>query len=255
MRTHHASRVAPEKITGTFTEIGTTTPGLRSASIHLLSRGDNRNVVRSEPMLSTPPNDTTEILADIDGLPILVRLLVKDITAEVQSHYASKAGEFHSLLSHTLRKAVDRMRGSSLQDDASARQPLAIVELKASGHSLTQLPAAPGDTVLQVGSLRLDLLDRTAKRGDRQIDLRPKEFQLLKYMMQRCDEPLTRATLLKEVWHYRFLPETNLVDVHMGRLRRKVDGPDEAPLIRNVRGVGFVLSPLRSAQHRDPPNQ
>src|SRR5437667_12731177 len=61
-------------------------------------------------------------------------------------------------------------------------------------------------------------------------------------MMQRSDKLLTRANLLKEVWHYKFVPETNLVDVHMGRLRRKVDGPDEVPMIRNVRGVGCVLS-------------
>ena len=72
--------------------------------------------------------------------------------------------------------------------------------------------------------MELDLLDRTAKRGDRKIDLRPREFQLLKYMMQRSGRLLTRATLLQEVWHYRFVPETNLVDVHMGRLRRKVAG-------------------------------
>jgi DNA-binding response OmpR family regulator len=96
--------------------------------------------------------------------------------------------------------------------------------------------------VLRVGPLELDLLDRTAKRGDRQIDLRPREFRLLKYMMQRNEKLLTRATLLKEVWNYKFVPETNLVDVHMGRLRRKVDGPNEAAIIRNVRGVGFVLS-------------
>jgi DNA-binding response OmpR family regulator len=65
---------------------------------------------------------------------------------------------------------------------------------------------------------------------------------LLKYMMQRSDELLTRATLFKEVWHYKFVPDTNLVDVHMGRLRRKIDGANETPMIRNVRGVGFVLT-------------
>jgi DNA-binding response OmpR family regulator len=85
-------------------------------------------------------------------------------------------------------------------------------------------------------------MDRTAKRGDRRIDLRPREFQLLKYMMQRSDKLLTRATLFREVWNYKFVPDSNLVDVHMGRLRRKVDGPNEAPMIRNVRGAGFVLS-------------
>jgi DNA-binding winged helix-turn-helix (wHTH) protein len=97
------------------------------------------------------------------------------------------------------------------------------------------------ETVLRIGPLELDLIDRAAKRGDRRIDLLPREFQLLKYMMQRSDKVLSRATLLKEVWHYKFVPRTNLVDVQMGRLRHKVDGANEAPMIRNVRGVGFVL--------------
>ena len=102
--------------------------------------------------------------------------------------------------------------------------------------------------MLRVGPLELDLIDRTAKRGDRPIDLRPREFQLLKYMMQRSDKLLTRAVLLKEVWHYKSVPETNLVDVQMGLLRRKVDGANEAPMIRNVRGVGFVLDAIPLSQ-------
>jgi DNA-binding response OmpR family regulator len=85
-------------------------------------------------------------------------------------------------------------------------------------------------------------INRTAKRCDRLIDLRPREFQLLKYMMQRSGQLLTRAKLFEDVWRYEFVPETNLVDVHMGRLRRKVDGSNEAPMIRNVRGAGFILS-------------
>jgi two-component system, OmpR family, phosphate regulon sensor histidine kinase PhoR len=100
----------------------------------------------------------------------------------------------------------------------------------------------PRETVLHVGSLELDLIDRIARRGNRPIDLRPREFQLLKYMMQRSDQVLTCANLLKDVWHYKILPETNLIHVHMGRLRSKIDGPKEVPMIRNVRGEGFVLS-------------
>ena len=113
--------------------------------------------------------------------------------------------------------------------------------------------AQPNETVLRVGPLELDLIDRTAKRGDRPIDLRPREFHLLKYMMQRIDQLLTRATLFKDVWHYKFVPETNLVDVHMGRLRRKVDGSNEASMIRNVHGEGFVLTaiPSRKVHRRD----
>jgi DNA-binding winged helix-turn-helix (wHTH) protein len=97
------------------------------------------------------------------------------------------------------------------------------------------------ETVLRVGPLELDLIDRAAKRGDRDIHLRPREFQLLKYMMLRSDKLLTRAALLKEVWHYKFVPKTKLLDVQMGLLRRKVDGANEAPMIRTVRGIGFVL--------------
>jgi DNA-binding response OmpR family regulator len=137
---------------------------------------------------------------------------------------------------------ADRIRGSSRRSDDPSKQPLAIVELMSGAEPLVPLRAVPNETVLRVGSLELDLIDRTAKRGDRQIDLRPREFQLLKYMMRRSDELLTRATLFKDVWHYNFDPETNLVDVHMGLLRRKVDGSNEVPMIRSVRGAGFVLS-------------
>jgi DNA-binding response OmpR family regulator len=181
-------------------------------------------------------NATAELLADIEGLPVLVRLLVQDVPAEMRSDLVTDA-DVHSLLSATLEKAIERMRGSPLRHDATSEQTLAIVELISGG-----VPAPLNDTVLRVGPLELDLIDRTAKRNDRGIDLRPREFRLLKYMMQRSGRLLTRATLLKDVWNYRFVPETNLVDVHMGRLRRKVDGSNEPPMIRNVRGVGFVLS-------------
>jgi two-component system OmpR family response regulator len=115
-----------------------------------------------------------------------------------------------------------------------------LVELIARIEAL-RLPADTRETKLRVGPLELDLIERTARRGDRSIDLRPREFRLLEYMMRHQDQILTRATLLKEVWNYKFVPESNLVDVHMGRLRRKVDAPYEPAMIYNVRGVGFVL--------------
>jgi DNA-binding winged helix-turn-helix (wHTH) protein len=199
-----------------------------------------------------------ELLADIDGLPILVRLLVKNVPSKMRSDLVAQDADIHSKLSSTLEKMVGRMGGSPLRRGDPSQQPLAIVELISSGEPLVRRPAPLNETVLRVGPLELDLVDRTAKRGDRQIDLRPREFHLLKYMMQRSDELLTRATLFKEVWNYKFVPETNLVDVHMGRLRRKIDRPNESPMIRNVRGVGFVLSatpllqgsPTRPAERR-----
>lgn len=215
-------------------------------SIHLLNSSTrpvpHRDFVRSTRTPPTLRNEVAELQADIDGLPILFRFFVKDVPAGLQPAFVSKDADIHSLLSSTLEKMVDRMRGSSLRSDAPSKPPLAIVELISSRKPLAELPAPPNETVLRVGPLELDLLDRTAKRGDRQIDLRPREFRLLKYMMQRSGKLLTRATLLKEVWHYKFVPETNLVDVHMGRLRRKVDGSNEAPMIRSIRGGGFVLN-------------
>jgi DNA-binding response OmpR family regulator len=150
-------------------------------------------------------------------------------------------GVIHSLLLSALEKIVDRMNRASLRSDDPSRRPLAIAEKDSSMESSVRSPAEPHETMLRVGSLQLDLINRTAKRGDRPIDLLPSEFRLLKYMMQQSGKLLTRAKLFQDVWHYKFLPETNLVDVHMGRLRRKLNGPNEAPMIRTVRGAGFIL--------------
>jgi two-component system, OmpR family, response regulator len=135
----------------------------------------------------------------------------------------------------------DRVRGLRAGGDDYLTKPFATVELIARVEALLRRPAENRDTVLRVGPLELDLIERTAKRGERAIDLLPREFRLLEYMMRRKEQMLTRAMLLEEVWNYKFVPQTNLVDVHMGRLRRKVDEPNEPPMIHNVRGVGFIL--------------
>ena len=250
MRTHSKSSHASDRMVSAFVAADSGIPEPRSASIHLLTRpGQHRSVVRSQPVPPALRNEMAEFQADIDGLPILVRFRIRDIPAAMQSDSATRGTDIHSLLSSTLEKLLDRMRGSTPQSGGRPKQP--IVEL-ASREPPVRLPAPPNDTVLRVGPLELDLLDRTAKRGDRQIDLRPREFRLLKYMMQRSEQLLTRETLLKEVWHYKFVPETNLVDVHLGRLRRKIDGPNEAPMIRNVRGAGFVLSANPLSQDTPP---
>jgi DNA-binding winged helix-turn-helix (wHTH) protein len=140
------------------------------------------------------------------------------------------------------QRSLEHDRAQKPKDHGLSKRPLSIVLIISRLESCVRSPIEPRETVLRVGSLELDLIDRTARRGGRPIDLRPREFQLLKYMMQRSDQVLTRANLLKDVWHYKFAPETNLIDVHMGRLRRNVDGSNDAPMIRNVRGEGFVLS-------------
>ena len=156
--------------------------------------------------------------------------------------YPIKEAHVHSLLSDAVEKMVNRILETSGQNSGLSKQPLSLVEIISRMESSARSLLEPRETVLRAGSLELDLIERTAKRGNRLINLRPREFQLLKYMMQRSDQLLTRATLFKEVWHYKFVPETNLVDVYIGRLRRKLDGSNEDPMIRNVRGEGFVLS-------------
>jgi two-component system, OmpR family, response regulator len=135
----------------------------------------------------------------------------------------------------------DRVRGLRAGGDDYLTKPFAIQELIARIEALLRRPSENRDTVLRVGPLELDLLSRTAERGDRTIDLLPREFRLLEYMMRRKDQMLTRAMLFEEVWNYKFEPQSNLVDVHMGRLRRKVDATNEQPMIHSVRREGFIL--------------
>ena len=123
----------------------------------------------------------------------------------------------------------------------SAADVAVVAKLLSKVEALLQRPADVRETVLSVGSLRLDLVTRTVSRNGRTIDLLPREFRLLAYMMRHQGQLVTRAMLFREVWNYRFVPESNLIDVHIGRLRRKIDQPDKAPMIYNVRGQGFVL--------------
>lgn len=117
----------------------------------------------------------------------------------------------------------------------------AIAELLARVEELLRPPADSRETILSVGPLRLDRLTRIVRRGERTIDLRPRELLLIEYMMRRQGQLLTRAMLFREVWNYKFIPRSNLVDVHMGRLRRKIDQADEWPMICTIRAQGFVL--------------
>jgi len=173
-------------------------------------------------------------MADVDGLP-----LVEDLLSSADGSIPKNA-DAQTQVSSVFERMVAGMRGLFAPMGDLSKKPIVMVELIWNDQSLVWSRVRPN--ALRVGSLALDLIGRTAKRGNRPIRLLPREFELLRYMMRRSDRLLTREALLKEVWHYKFVPETNLVDVHMGRLRRKVDGSDDAPMIRTVRGVGFVLS-------------
>jgi two-component system, OmpR family, response regulator len=138
--------------------------------------------------------------------------------------------------------AIDeRIRGLRAGGDDYLAKPFAMGELVARLEALLRRPAEPRESLLRVGPLELDLIERRVRRGQRLIELLPREFRLLEYMMRREGQTLTRSMLFEEVWNYRFVPDSNLVDVHMGRLRRKLDAPGEPPMIHSVRRAGFVL--------------
>jgi two-component system OmpR family response regulator len=168
------------------------------------------------------------MLPGMDGLSIIETLRKEQVRTPV-------------LVLSALGAVDDRVRGLRAGGDDYLTKPFAILELVARIEALLRRPVESRETVLRVDALEIDLIKRTARRGSREIDLLPREFRLLEYMMQRRDQLLTRAMLLEEVWNYKFVPTTNLVDVHMGRLRHKVDGPNETPMIHKVRGAGFIL--------------
>lgn len=133
----------------------------------------------------------------------------------------------------------DRVRGLRAGGDDYLPKPFALVELLARVEALLRRPIDARDTRLLAGPIHVDLLEGKATRCGRPLELLPRELQLLEYLLRRPGRVVTRSMLLQDVWGYTFEPQSNVVDVHMGRLRRKVDGVGEAQLIRNVRGQGY----------------
>ncbi len=145
------------------------------------------------------------------------------------------------LVLSALTAVNDRVRALRIGGDDYLSKPFALPELAARVEALLRRPVQTRATVLRVGSLELDLIERVARRDDRMIELSKTEFKLLEYFMRRPDRVVTREMLLEDVWHYHFIPQTNVIDVHIGRLRRKIDMANEVPFLLNVRGTGFVL--------------
>ena len=144
-----------------------------------------------------------------------------------------------ALVLSALGSLDDRVRGLRAGGDDYLSKPFALVELIARVEALLRRPNETRDTRLLLGPIDIDLLAGTASRTGRPLDLLPRELQLLEYLVRRPGRVVTRSMLLQDVWGYSFEPQSNVVDVHLGRLRRKVDGAGEPPLIRNVRGQGY----------------
>lgn len=168
------------------------------------------------------------MLPGMDGLSIVRALRSHQITTP-------------ALVLSALDQVGDRIFGLRAGGDDYLIKPFALEELAARLEALLRRPIDGNQTILHIGSVKLDLVAGKAWRSGRPLDLLKREFQLLEYFAHRADQMITRQMLLTDVFGYRFELKTNLLDVHVGRLRRKLDLPNEAPSLINIRGVGYVL--------------
>ena len=170
-------------------------------------------------------------LPDQDGITLILRLRQMGMAAPV-------------LILSARRSVDDRVRGLEQGGDDYLTKPFALAELLARLRNLLKRNAPPSseNTRLRVMDLELDLLRREATRAGNRLQLTPQEFVLLEYLCRNAGRVVTRSMILEKVWGMRIQPDTNVVDVHIYRLRGKVDGQGQAPLIRTLRGVGYVVN-------------
>jgi two-component system OmpR family response regulator len=170
-------------------------------------------------------------LTDVDGIEVIRRLRQDGIVTP-------------ALIISTFDKVDDRVEGLRAGADDYLVRPFAVAEMLARVDALARRNGTIArETVLRVGDLEMDLLTRTAYRGGREIRLRPREFRLLECLVRNAGEVVPRSLLLRRVWDLNFDPMTNIIDVYVGRLRRKVDSDQAYPIIHTVRGVGFCAMP------------
>ena len=169
------------------------------------------------------------MLPGLDGLSVLKTL-------------RSSGRKTPVLILSALGEVDDRVEGLKAGGDDYLVKPFAFAELLARIEALSRRGDPGGEqTRLKVGDLELDRLTRTVKRAGRTIDMQPREFKLLEYLMQHAGQVVTRTMLLEGVWDYHFDPQTNVIDVHISRLRNKIDKGFDTPLLHTVRGAGYVL--------------
>lgn len=169
------------------------------------------------------------MLPKLDGLQLISRMRERRIASPV-------------LILSARRSVDDRVQGLQQGGDDYLTKPFAMPELVARVQALIRRSTgAPPATRLEVGDLSIDLLTREVTRGERRIELRPREFALLEYLARHPGRVIAKSMILSQIWNYSFDPQTNLVDVLVHRLRQKIDGPGELPLIETRRGVGYVL--------------
>ncbi|AKU13383.1 two-component response regulator [Azoarcus sp. CIB] len=173
------------------------------------------------------------MLPRVDGLTVLRTLRASNVATPV-------------VILSALGEVDDRVAGLRAGGDDYLVKPFSLIELVARLEALARRGAVSREgapnTRLAVADLEMDLLRRSVARGGRKIDLKPKEFQLLEFLLRHSEQVVTRAMLLEAVWNYHFDPQTNVIDVHISNLRAKIDLPGLPPLIHTVRGAGYRLS-------------
>ena len=170
------------------------------------------------------------MLPGLDGLTLIKTLRNENVRTPV-------------LVLSALGKVDDRVTGLKAGGDDYLIKPFAFSELLARLEVLVRRTGAEDKVVtnLRVANLEMDLLARRVTRAGRTIDVQPREFQLLEYLMRHADHVVTRTMLLEAVWEYHFDPQTNVIDVHISRLRAKIDRDFDQPLLHTIRGVGYSL--------------
>jgi two-component system OmpR family response regulator len=146
------------------------------------------------------------------------------------------------LVISALASIDERVKGLKAGGDDYLTKPFAMVELVARVEALLRRLDDVRTTKLRVGDLEMDLIEKTVYRGETKIDLLPREFRLMEYFLRHPGRVITRAMLLEDVWQYHFALETNVVDVHISNLRKKIDTKGAPSLIVNIRGAGFMLN-------------
>ncbi len=173
------------------------------------------------------------MLPDTDGLNVVSRLREQGLDVPV-------------LMLSALSDIDERIRGLRAGGDDYLTKPFVPEEMVARIEVLLRrtLQAAQANR-LRVADIELDIIKRTAKRDDQDLDLLPTEYKLLEYLMRNSGQVVTRMMIFEAVWNYHFDPGTNIIDVHVGRLRKKIDPPTVSPLIKTIRGTGFMFCESR----------
>ena len=179
---------------------------------------------------------------EFDAL-VVDRMLPEKPGLQLVEEFRNGGGTTPALFLSALSDVDNRVEGLRVGADDYLSKPFAPEELVARVEALgrRQVSGEPPVTSLKVGDLEMDLLSRKVTRGDTPIDLQPREFKLLEFLMRHAGQTVTRTMLLEKVWNYHFDPQTNVIDVHISRLRAKIDKEFEHQLLQTVRGAGYCL--------------